>query len=126
MALGEGGRQRGLADAAQPVQGRDRDPTLVAPQRRLDRCQRVVTAQEEQRYMDRDIRDWRDVRAGRPVIFGWWIAKLLGHAFDNDRDLVCGFRHMLSAIMGGISREGFAIPRAQVLILDLVEPGLRG
>src|SRR4051812_1181320 len=49
-----------------------------------------------------------------------------GHASDNGRDLVGDLRHVPSTIMHGIPREGLAIPRAQVLVSDLVEPGLRG
>ena len=57
MPLRVGGRQRGLADAAQPVQRRDGDAALVALERRLDRCQRVVAAQEMRRHPDRDVGD---------------------------------------------------------------------
>ena len=57
MALGVGRRERRLADAAQPMQGCDRDPALVAFQRRVDRFERVVAAEEVPRDADRDVRD---------------------------------------------------------------------
>ena len=64
MPLGVGGRQRGLADSAQPVQRRDGDAALVALERRLDGGERVVAAEEMRRHPDRDVGD-REHLAGK-------------------------------------------------------------
>jgi hypothetical protein len=42
MLLRIGRRERSFADAVQPVQRRDGDMALVALERRLDLCERVV------------------------------------------------------------------------------------
>ena len=42
MALRISRRKRRLPDAAQPMHRRDRDPSLVALERRIDRLQRVL------------------------------------------------------------------------------------
>ena len=64
MPLGIGGRQYGLADAAQPVQGGDGDPALIAAEPLLDRGERLVAAHEMFGHMHRDVRD-RNSLAGK-------------------------------------------------------------
>ena len=63
MALGISCRERCLADAAQPMHRRNRDPSLVALERRIDRLERVVAAEEMLGDGDGDIAD-RDVLQG--------------------------------------------------------------
>ncbi len=50
-----GGRERRLADAAKPVQGRDGDPAFLVGERSLDRGKGVVAPHEMRRYPDRDV-----------------------------------------------------------------------
>ena len=57
MAFGVGGRQRRLADPAQPMQGRDREPALAALQRRVDRFERVVAPEKVARHVDWNVRE---------------------------------------------------------------------
>jgi len=55
VPLGIGGREHRLADAAQPVQSRDRRATLVPLQRPFDRGKRLLAAHEVGRNADRDV-----------------------------------------------------------------------
>jgi hypothetical protein len=64
MALGISRRQRGLADAAQPMQRRDGDTAFVALERGLDICKRIVAPHEMGRHPNRDIGDGEN-RAGK-------------------------------------------------------------
>jgi hypothetical protein len=65
-ALCVSGSKRGLAGAAQPMQGRDSDATFVAFERRLDRCERVVAPHEMQWDTDGDVRQRSGESLRRP------------------------------------------------------------
>ena len=69
MALRISRRERRLPDAAQPMHRRDRDPSLVALERRIDRLQRVLAAEEMLGDGDRDIADRDAVLAGKLDFF---------------------------------------------------------
>src|SRR6516165_7736807 len=88
MALRVSRGERGLADAAQPVQRRDRDAALVAIERRLDRRECIVAPHEMQRHADGDVR-YGGLAGERRRVARSWRGRTLYTAGKGARSRLC-------------------------------------